>query len=75
MLNFGHFQIHNLMRVTVTRVGPPMIFVAPALNLSLTVAPNLTPGVLVGGQVWKPPIIQQLLGSLLVMEMSLDYEN
>ena len=62
MLNFGHFWIHNLTR-------------APGLDLSLAVAPNLIPGVLVGGQVWAPPIIQQLLGGLLVTEMSLDCKN
>ena len=75
MLNFGHFQIHDLTREKVTGVGPPITLIAPSLDLSLTVVPDLTPGVLVGGQVWAPPIIQQLLGGLLVMETSLDYKN
>ena len=75
MLNFSHFQIHNLVRAKVTGVGPPITLIAPSLNLSLVVVPNLTPGVLAGGQVWAPPIIQQLLGGLLVMEMSLDDKN
>ena len=72
MLNFGYFQIHDLMRAKVTGVASPITLIAPDLNLSLTVAPNLAPGVLVSGQVWAPPIIQQLLGGLLVIETSLD---
>ena len=75
MLNFGHFRIHNPTRVKVTGVGPPIILIAPVLILSLTVAPDLTPGVLVSGQVWAPPIILQLLRGLLVVETNLDYEN
>ena len=63
------------MRAKVTGVGPTITLIAPGLNLSRTVVPDLASGVLVGGQVWAPPIIQQLLGGLLVMEMSLDYEN
>ena len=59
----------------MTGVGPSMTLVAPCLNLSLAVTPDLTPGVLVGGQVWACAIIKQLLGGLLVVEMSLDYEN
>ena len=74
MLNFGHFRIHNLVRVKVTEVGPPITPVAPGLDLSLAVVPNLVPGILVDSQVWAPPIIQQLLGGLLVMETSLDCE-
>ena len=75
MLNFSHFQIYNLMRVKATRVVSPIALIAPNLDLCLTVAPNLTPGVVVGDQVWAPSIILQLLGGLLVMETSLDYEN
>ena len=75
MLTFCHFQIHDPTRVKVTGVVPPITLIAPGLNLGLTVAPNLTPGVLVSGQVWAPPIIPQLLGDLMVVEMSHDYEN
>ena len=63
------------MRAKMTGVVPPIALIAPIVNLSLTVAHGLTPGVLLGGQVWAPPLIKQLLGGLLVMEMSLDYEN
>ena len=63
------------MRVKVTGVGPPITLIALSLDLSLAVAPDLTPGVLVSGQVWALPIIQQMLGGLLFMEMSLDCEN
>ena len=75
MLNFCHFQIHDLMRVKVTGVAPTITLIAPSLDISLTVVPNLTPGVLVSDQAWSPPIILQLLGGLLFMEMSLEYEN
>ena len=75
MLYFDHFQIHNLMRVKVTGVAPPIAVVAPCLDLSLAVVLNLIPSVLVGGQVWTPPIIWQLLGGLLGVEMSHDYKN
>ena len=75
MLNFGHFQIHDLMRVKATGVGPPITLIASGLDLSLTVVPDFTFGVLAGDQVWAPPIIQQLLGGLLVMETSLNYKN
>ena len=75
MLNFGHFQIHDLMRAKVTRVGPPITLIAHGLNLSLTMVLDLTPDILVSGQIWAPPIIQQLLGGLLVTERSLDCEN
>ena len=75
MLNFCHIKIHDLMRVKVTGVWPPITLVAPSLDLGLTVVCNLTSGVLVGSQVWVPPIILQLLGDLLFMEMSLDYKN
>ena len=74
-LNFGHFWIHDLMRARVTRVGPPITLIAPSLNLCHAVVPDLTPGVLVSGQVWAPPIIQQLLGGSLFIEMSLDYKH
>ena len=40
-LNFCHFQIHDLMRAKVTEVGPPMPLVAPSLDLSPTVVPDL----------------------------------
>ena len=63
------------MRVKVTEVGLPITLIVSGLNPGLTVAPGLTPDVLGEGQVWAPPIIQQLPGSLLVMETSLDYGN
>ena len=75
MLSFCHFQIHDLIRAKVTREVPPITLIAPSLNLSLTVAPDLTPGVLVGGQAWASLIILQLLGGLLFTATSLDYEN
>ena len=59
----------------MTGVAPPITLIAPSLDLSLTVAPNLTPGVLASGQAWAPPIILQLLGGLLFTETSLDYKN
>ena len=74
MLNFCHFRIHDLMRAKVTRLVPPITLIS-GLSPSLTVAPDLTPDVLVGGQAWAPPIIQQLVGGWLVMETSLDYGN
>ena len=75
MLNFCHFWIHDLMRAKATKVGPPITLIISGLCPSLTVVPGLTPDVLGEGQVWAPPIMQQMLGSLLVMEMSLDYRN
>ena len=59
----------------MTGVVPPITLIAPGLDLGLAVAPNLAPGVLVSGQAWAPPIVLQLLGHLLFMENSLDYEN
>ena len=59
----------------VREVGLPITLAAPGLNLVVTVAPNLVLGALVRGHVWSPPIIQQLLGGLLVVGMSLDYES
>ena len=75
MLNFCHFWIHDLVRVKVTGVEPPMARIAPSLDLSPAVAPDLAYDVLAVAQVWAPPIILQLPGGLLVMEMSLDYGN
>ena len=72
MLSFHSFQIHDLMRAKVTKVGPTITLIVPNLDFGLVVAPDLTPGVLTGGCIWAPPFIQQLLGGLLVMEMSLD---
>ena len=75
MLNSCHFQVHDLMRVKVTGLGLPITLIAPGLDLSLTVAPDLVLGVLAGGQVWAPPIILQMWGGLLFVMMSLGYEN
>ena len=75
MLNFCHFQIHDLLRMKVTRVGPPISLITPGLDLSLTVAADLASGVPVGGQVWASPIILQLLRGLLFMEMNLGYKR
>ena len=63
------------MRAKATGVGPPITLIAPGLDLSLTMAPNLITCVQVGGQVCTAPIIQQLLGGLLVTETSLDCKN
>ena len=52
MLSFGHFWIHDLMRVKVTGVGLPIVLVAPSLDLCLSVVPNHAPGSMAGGQVW-----------------------
>ena len=46
MLNFCHFLIHDLMRVKVTEVGPPITLIVSGLGPSLTVASNLAPDVL-----------------------------
>ena len=75
MLNFCHFQIHDLMRGKVTEVGLPITLIASGLGPGLTVVPDLTPDVLGKGQVWAPPIFQQLPESLLVVGTSLDYRN
>ena len=75
MLNFCHFQIPDLMRAKATEAGPPITLSVFSLGPSLTVVPGLAPDVLGEGQVWAPPITQQLLGHLLVMETSLDYKN
>ena len=75
MLYFGHFLIHDLVRAKVIGVGLPINLIAPSLNLDLTVAPGLVHDALALGQAWAPPIIQQLLGGLLVVETSLDYES
>ena len=56
-------------------VGVPITLVAPGFDLGLTVAPSLIHDALTQGQAWAPPIIHQLLGGLLVMEMSLDYKS
>ena len=50
----------------------PITLIAPSLDFSLAVAPNLIPGTLSWGHVWAPPIVQQLLGGLLVVELGLD---
>ena len=61
------------MRVKATEVEPLITLIVSGLSPSLTVVPDLTPDVLVKGQAWAPPIIQQLLGGWLVMGTSLDY--
>ena len=48
MLNFSHFQILNLMREGDWGVAT-INLIAPGLDLSLTVVPNLASGVLVSG--------------------------
>ena len=75
MLNFCHFGINDQMRAKVTRVEPPTALVFSGLSPSLTVVPDLTPDILVEGQAWEPPIIQQWLGGWLVLGMSLDNGN
>ena len=75
MVNFCHFQTHDLMRVKVSGVGPSITLIVSGLSLSLTTAPDLTPDGLDEGKVWALPIIQLLLGCLLVMETNLGYEN
>ena len=75
MLSFGPFQIHDLARAKVIEVWLPITLIAPSLDLSLAVAPGFIHDGLAWGQAWAPPIIQQLLGGLLVMKMSLDYKR
>ena len=75
MLYFSHFWIHDLVRAKVIGVGLPITLIAPSLNLGLIVVPSPIHVALAWGQAWAPPIIQQLFGGLLVMEMSLDYES
>ena len=75
MLNFCHFQTHDLMKAKVTRVEPSITLIVAGFGPSLTVAPYFTLDVLVDGQAWAPPIIQQLLGGWLVMGTNLDYGN
>ena len=72
-LNFGHFQIHDLVRAKMMGMGLPIILIAPGLNLGLPVVPSLILGTLAWGHVWASPIIQQLLEGLLVTETGLDY--
>ena len=43
MLNFCHFQPHDLMRVKATEVGPPITLIVSGLSLGLATAPNLSP--------------------------------
>ena len=74
MLNFCHFQTHDLMRVKVTGMGPPITLIVSAPSLSLTTVPDLAPDGLDEGQVWALPTIQLLLECLLVMETNLGYE-
>ena len=50
----------------------PITLIASSLNLSLTVAPDLVPSTLSWGHVWEPPIVQQWLGGLLIVETGLD---
>ena len=57
MMNFCHFQTHDLMRVKAIGVVPPITLIVSGLSPSLAVAPNLTPDVLFGDQAWAPPII------------------
>ena len=54
-------------------VGLSITLIAPSLNLSLTVAPDLFLSTLSWGHIWASHIMQQLLGGLLVMETGLDY--
>ena len=75
MLNFCHFQIHDLMKVKATELGMPITPIVSGLDPGLTAAPNLASDVLAKGKAWVPPIIQQLPGGLLVVERSLDYRN
>ena len=70
-----HSRIHDLMRVKVTRVELPITLIVSGLGPGLAVVPDLTPGVLVEGQTWASPIVQQLLGGWLVVGTSLDYGN
>ena len=72
MQNFNHSQIHNLARGKVMGAGLPITLFAPGLNLSLTVVPDLFVGTLSWGHVWAPPIVQQLLGGLLLIETGLN---
>ena len=59
----------------MTVVGLPITLIVSGLSPSLAVAPSLAPDVLGEGQVWAASITQQMLGGLLVVETSLDYEN
>ena len=43
MLNFYHFQTHDLMRAKVTGVGPPITLIISGLGLSLALVPSLMP--------------------------------
>ena len=72
MLSFGYSQIHDLARGKVMGVGLSLTLIASSLNLSLAVAPDLILGTLSWGHILAPPIMQQLLGGLLVMETGLD---
>ena len=63
------------MRAKVTEVGLPITLIVSDLGLSLAVVPDLTPHVLGEDQVWALPIIQLLLGCLLVMETNLCYKK
>ena len=77
MLNFCHFQTHDLMRAKVTGVGPPITLIVSGLGLGLTMAPNLTPEGLNEGQVWALLIIQPVLSwaHLLTQLMAPDSIN
>ena len=50
--------------------GQPTAIAISDISLDLFVMPNLTPDVLDEDQVWALPIVQPLLGCLLVMETS-----
>ena len=54
-------------------VGLPINLVALGFDLGLTVVLNLILGTLAWGYIWPPPIMQQLLGGLLVIEIGPGY--
>ena len=74
-LCFCYSQIHGLMRVKVTRVGPPITPVVSDLNSGIAVVCSLSPAVPLKAQAEAPPIIWLSLGGEQVMETCLDYEN
>ena len=58
----------------ISQGWPPAVALS-SLDLDLFVVSNLTPEVLGEDQVWALPIIQLLLGCLLVAETNVSYEN
>ena len=70
-----HSQIHDLTKVKVTRVEPPITLIVSDLSSGLAVAHSLAPAVLPKAQGRAPPIIWHSLGGWLIVGTCLDYGN